>query len=164
MSDRIKRILSHGCGPFWQFVKYGAIGVMATLVQVVVFYACAATFLECLKADDWMVRLAGLPAADVSESARAMNFALATGVGFCFSNLFCWLMNRWFVFRAGKFRWYVEFAMFSAAALLAIAIGTGVSAALIRWAGLMTTLAVLIEIVCSFLVNFFVRKFFIFRG
>ena len=164
MSDRIKRILSHGCGPFWQFVKYGAIGVMATLVQVVVFYACAAAFLECLKADDWMVRLAGLPAADVSEPARAMNFALATGVGFCFSNLFCWLMNRWFVFKPGRFRWYVEFGMFFGTATIATAIALGVMKVLIDGCGMMTTLAVVVEVVVSFLVNFFVRKFVLFKG
>ena len=164
MFKAVKKILSHDCGPFWQFVKYGAIGVVATLVQTFFFYLLASTIFKCLAADDWMVRFAGLPAANVSNAVRAFNFAVSTCIGFCFSNLFCWLMNRWFVFRPGRFRWYVEFAMFSATALLAMAIGTGVSTALIRWAGLMTTLAVFVEIVCSFLVNFFIRKFFIFKG
>ena len=164
MSELFKKILSHDCGPFWQFIKYGAIGVMATLVQMVFFYLLASTVFRCLTVDDWMVSLAGLPSAEVSDAVRAFNFAVSTCIGFCFSNLFCWLMNRWFVFRPGKFRWYVEFAMFSATALLAMAIGTGVSSALIRWAGLMTTMAVFVEIVCSFLVNFFIRKFFIFKG
>ena len=40
----------------------------------------------------------------------------------------------------------------------------GLSSALIRWCGLMTTVAVALEIAVSFLVNFFVRKFFIFKG
>ena len=47
----LKKILSHDCGPFWQFVKYGAIGVMATLVQTGVFYFLASTVFRCLTAD-----------------------------------------------------------------------------------------------------------------
>ena len=56
MIGYVKKILSHDSGPFWQFVKYGAIGVMATLVQTGVFYALATTCLKCLGSDDVMVR------------------------------------------------------------------------------------------------------------
>jgi len=56
----IRKILSHDCGPFWQFVKYGAIGVMATLVQTGVFYILASTCFPCLTADDVAVKLLGL--------------------------------------------------------------------------------------------------------
>ena len=165
MIERIKKILSHDCGPFWQFVKYGAIGVMATLVQTGVFYLLATTCLKCLGADDVMVRYLGFSAADgLTDGVRAFRFAFATSVGFIVANVFCWLMNRWFVFRPGKFRWYVEFGMFFATSTVATVIALGVSSALIGWFGLMTTLAVLIEVVVSFLVNFFVRKFYIFKG
>ena len=95
---------------------------------------------------------------------RAFRFSLATAVGFVLANIFCWLMNRWFVFRPGKFAWYVEFGMFFATSTVATVIALGVSSALIGWFGLMTTLAVFIEVIVSFLVNFFVRKFFIFKG
>ena len=165
MIRALKKILSHDCGPFWQFVKYGAIGVMATLVQTGVFYLLATTCLKCLGADDLAVRWLGFaPAQGLTDGVRAFRFSLATSVGFVLANVFCWLMNRWFVFRPGKFRWYVEFGMFFGTSTVATVIALGVSSALIGWFGLMTTLAVLIEVVVSFLVNFFVRKFFIFRG
>ena len=165
MIGYIKKILSHDCGPFWQFVKYGAIGVMATLVQTGVFYLLATTCLKCLTADDIMVKLLGLASAEgLTDGVRAFRFALATSVGFVFANIFCWLMNRWFVFKPGKFRWYVEFGMFIGTSTIATVIALGLSSALISWCGLMTTLAVVIEVVVSFLVNFFVRKFFIFKG
>ena len=160
----VKHVLSHDAGPFWQFVKYGAVGVMSTCVQVGVFYLLATTCLKCLAADDWAVRLLGFSAADVSDAVRAWRFAVATGIGFVIANVFCWLMNRWFVFRPGKFRWYIEFVMFFGAATLATVIALGLSSALIHFAGLMTSAAVLIEIVASFLINYFTRKFFIFRG
>lgn len=169
MSDRLGKILSHDCGPFWQFVKYGAIGVMSTLVQAGVFYLLAATCLKCLAADDVAVRFLGLPAAEFSgEEAwyltRGSLATAATAVGFVISNVFCWLMNRKFVFRPGKFRWYAEFAMFFSAASVATVIALTVMKLLIDWFGLMTSLAVVVEVIVSFVINFFVRKFFIFKG
>ena len=169
MSDSIEKILSHDCGPFWQFVKYGAIGVMATLVQTGVFYILAATCLKCLGSDDVAVRFFGLPAAnftgeEVWYATRGSLASVATAIGFAVANVFCWLMNRKFVFRPGKFRWYIEFAMFFSAASLATAIALAVMKVLIDSFGMMTTFAVVIEVFVSFMVNFIVRKFFIFKG
>ena len=159
----VREILSHDSGPFWQFVKYGVIGVLSTCVQTGVFYVLAATALKCLAPGDWAVRLLHLPSVEVSDSVRALYFGVDTAASFVVANVFCWLMNRWFVFRPGKFRWYAEFAMFFGAATFATVVAIGVSSLLIRYAGLMTTLAVAIEVLVSFFVNFFVRKFFIFR-
>ena len=169
MSDRLRRILSHDSGPFWQFVKYGAIGVMATGVQYLVFYALATTCLKCLTPDDIVVRHLGFAAAEFTgdepwHAQRWFLAAAAVAVGFVFANVFCWLMNRWFVFRPGKFRWYAEFGMFFGVAAVATAIALGVQSVLIRQLGMMTTLAVAIEVVVSFAFNYFFRKFFIFRG
>ncbi len=73
-------------------------------------------------------------------------------------------MNRAFVFKPGKFKWYVELAMFFGASTLATVIALGVMKVLIDSFGLMTTLAVVVEVFVSFLVNFFIRKFCIFKG
>ena len=169
MIDCLKKILSHDSGPFWQFVKYGAIGVMATLVQTGAFYALASTCFPCLTSDDVAVRYLGLPAAVFSGDeawyvSRGMLASYATAVGFFLANVFCWLMNRRFVFRPGKFRWYVEFGMFFGTSTVATVIALGTMKVLIDSFGMMTTFAVVVEVVVSFLVNFFVRKFFIFKG
>ena len=161
---RCAKFLSHDCGAFAQFVKYGAVGVLSAIVQSVVFYALASTCLECLEADDIAVRFLGLRAVEIGRFARAVRFALATAAGFVVANIFCWLMNRLFVFRPGKFRWWKELGMFFGAAALAMIIATLLGSALIRYFGLMTSLAVIVEIIVSFLVNFFARKFFIFKG
>ncbi|MBQ6136475.1 MAG: GtrA family protein [Kiritimatiellae bacterium] len=165
----VRKVLSHECGPFWQFVKYGAIGVMATLVQMAFFYLCASTFLRCLAPGDWAVEALSLPAAEFTGgepwfASRWFLAAAATAIGFTVANVFCWLMNRWFVFRPGRFRWYVEFGMFYSAAALATFIALSVQSLLIAWCGMMTSAAVVIEVLVSFMVNFFVRKFLIFRG
>ena len=89
---------------------------------------------------------------------------IATAAGFSVANVFCWLMNRAFVFRPGKFAWHVEFALFYGAAALATLIALVVQSALIRFAGMTTSFAAILEIVVSFFVNFVTRRFFIFKG
>lgn len=149
---------------FAQLVKYGTNGVIATYIQTGTFYLLATTCLLCLGPDDVAVKYLGLSAVEVTDGVRAFRFAVATSVGFFLANVVCWLMNRWCVFKPGKFKWYVEFGMFFGASTVATVIALGLSSALIHFAGLMTSLAVFIEIVVSFFVNFFVRKFFIFKG
>ena len=160
----VRRFLSHDSGPFAQFVKYGVIGVLSTCVQMIGFYLLAATCLKCLGSDDWAVRFLGLPSVEVSDGVRAFRAAVATAGGFTVANIFCWMMNRLFVFKPGKFRWYVEFLMFFGVAALATVVALGVQSLLIKYFGMMTTAAVIVEVVVSFLMNFFVRKFVIFKG
>ncbi len=165
----LRRFLSHDSGPFAQFVKYGAIGVMSTCVQTGIFYLLAATCLKCLTADDWAVKLLRLPSVEFTGeeawyASRGTLAAAATAIGFFVANIFCWLMNRAFVFKPGKFKWYVELGMFFGASTLATVIALGIMKVLIDQMGMMTTLAVVVEVVVSFLVNFFIRKFFIFKG
>jgi len=164
MFKAFRKILSHDCGPFWQFVKYGAIGVGATVIQTVVFYVLASTCLPCLKEDDWAVRFLSLSSAHVADSVRAWRFAVATAMAFVAANIPCWILNRLFVFRAGRFAWYLELLFFMAVSGVAVGLATGVSAMLINWFGMMTTLAVLVEVLVSFVFNFFIRKFIIFKG
>ena len=160
----IRHFLSHDAGAFAQFVKYGIVGVLSTCVQTGVFYLLAATLLLCLGSDDWAVRYLGLPSVEISDAVRAMRACVATAIGFVAANIFCWIMNRLFVFRPGRYKWYVEFGMFFGAATFATVVALGVMNVLIKYAGMMTSLAVVIEIIVSFFVNFFVRKFFIFKG
>lgn len=150
---------------FWQIFKYGVIGVASTLVQTGVFYTLATTYLKCLTTDDFAVRLLGFAAAEgLTDGVRAFRFAFATGVGFVLANVFCWLLNRRYVFTSGRYRWSVEFALFFATASIATVVALSISSMLIGRFGLMTTLAVFVEVIASFVINFVVRKFVIFKG
>ena len=160
----LRRFLSHDSGPFAQFVKYGAIGVAATIVQMAVFYLLASTIFRCLGPDDWAVKWFGLPAVELSRFVRGLRFAVDTALGFTVANVFCWLMNRAFVFRAGRYRWWTELALFLLVSGTAMALATALSGFLIASCGLMTTLAVLVEGAVSFFFNFVLRKFVIFKG
>ncbi len=157
----------------WQVIKYGLIGVLATVIQVAIFYALASTIWPCLLPNDWAVEHLGLSAVHASwdgfkmvasDSTRAWYFAYCTVVGFLVSNIFCWLMNRKFVFEPGKFAWWKELVMFVVVSAVAMVLATALSAFLISRQGIMTSLAVLIEVIVSFLINFVLRKFVIFKG
>ena len=163
-----KKFLSHDCGPFAQFVKYGAIGVMATCVQLAVFYAFASFVLKCLGADDPAVTRFGLPFASFTGdepwyASRGTLAAIDTAAGFIVANVFCWLMNRAFVFVPGRHSPAKEFALFFGASAAATLIALGVMKVLIDAFGVATTYAVVVEVAVSFMVNFIARKFFIFK-
>ena len=166
--EKARKVLSHDSGPFWQFVKYGVIGVMSTAVQLTVFYILAATCMKCLGADDVAVKWLGLPSAEFTGdepwyATRGAVAAAATGIGFVIANIFCWLLNRKFVFRPGKFVWYAELAMFFGASTFATAVALLMMKAMIDQFGLMTSLAGIVEVAVSFAVNFTIRKFVIFK-
>jgi putative flippase GtrA len=150
---------------FVQFIKYGLVGAVSTLIQMAVFYILASTILKCLTADDWAVRYFGLPISQETTSlSRGTLAVIANAIGFTVSNVFCWICNRLFVFKSGKFSPIVEFALFFSVAGAAMLISLAIMKILIDVFGMMTTLAFAINILISFSLNFVVRKFVIFKG
>ncbi len=160
----VRKCISHEAHPFVQFLKYGAVGVMATVVQLAVFYFCAASVFKCLTPDDWAVKFLGLPAVEITETARAIAALWATAIGFTLANVFCWVMNRLFVFKPGRHVWYMEFLLFFGVSLIAVGIGLGIQTLLIKCFGWQTSFAVFVEILSSLAINFIVRKLFVFKG
>ncbi len=154
---------------FRQLVKYGVAGLLATLVQIFFFYLLASTCLKCLAPDDLAVRIFALPSAKFTGgeawyASRGTLASVATAIAFTIANVACWLMNRSFVFTPGRWKWHVEFAMFYGAAAFATVIAIAALKILIDVFGVMTTFAVVLEVGISFVVNFFARKFFVFKG
>jgi len=164
MIDFIKKMLSHDAPPLVQFMKYAAVGVFATMVNLVVAEACAAWLIPCLGADDILVRKFDFPAAGIEESVRAIRAVGCNLIGFVIANVVCWLLNRAFVFRPGRHHWAVELALFFGGSALAIAIGNGIIYLLIRIYGAQTTWAFVINVVASVMINYVVRKFFVFKS
>ena len=149
---------------FSQFLKYAIAGAASTCVQLAVFYLIATLVLPCLGANDIAVRLANLPAVDISDGVRASRAAVAQGVGFIVANMFCWAVNRRFVFKPGRHFWFIELALFFALSLVAFTVGIALQSLAIDRLGWQTSLAVALQVVTSLCINFIVRKFFIFKG
>lgn len=165
----ITKVLSNHAGPFWQFVKYGIIGVMSTLIDMIFFYISASLIFRCLAPGDPAVELLSLPCAEFTGeepwySSRGTLAAVDSLIGFALANIFCWLMNRRFVFVPGRYVWYKEFLFFFTVSALATFVAMGVMKILIDSFGMATTFAFAVKVAVSLVVNFFVRKFIIFKG
>ena len=160
----IKKHLSHDTHPAVQFIKYGIAGGMSTALHIVTFFLCGWFLLPCLTQNDITVRLLGLSAPAISESARVWHAAWCNGIAFLISNTFCYILNRLFVFKPGRHHYVIEFLLFFAVSGVSLAIGTTLQTLLINCQGLQTTLAFGANIVCSLLINYAMRKFVIFKG
>ena len=160
----IKKFLEHDTHPLVQFIKYGIVGGMATATHIVTFFLCGWFFLPCLTQDDITVRLLGLTVPAITEGTRAWNAGICNGFGFVIANVFCYIMNRLFVFKPGRHHVLVEFLLFFAVSGISAVLGTAIQTFLITQYGMQTTLAFGANIICALAINYAMRKFVIFKG
>lgn len=160
----IRKYLSHDAHPLVQFIKYGVVGGMSTGIHIVVFFLCGWFLLPCLKQDDITVRLLGLTVPEISESVRAWNAGWSSVIGFTLSNIFCYILNRLFVFKPGRHHWVLEFLLFFSVSAISMGLGLAIQTFLIAYQGMQTTLAFGANIICALLINYAMRKFVIFKG
>lgn len=160
----IKRMLGHDVPPWVQFVKYAVCGGLATAVSIVVFFLLGWKLLPCLTPGDPIVRLFHLQLPPGDEEVRWIYAAICNTIGFVISNLFCYVLNRLFVFRTGRHVWYKELALFFCGSGLAFVIGVGLQTFLIKGFGVETTWAFGVNLVAAVLINYAMRKFVVFKG
>ena len=163
MIDRIKALLSHDAHPIVQFIKYGMVGGMSTVVHMVCFFLCGWFLFPCITQDDILVKLLGLSAPEIAEGVRASRAAYSNGIAFLVSNTFCYFLNILFVFKSGKHHPVVEFLLFFGVSAISMVIGTGIQTLLIAKLAMQTTIAFGANIFSSLFINYTVRKFFIFQ-
>ena len=164
MIDNIKKLLGHDTHPLVQFIKYGIVGGMATATHIVTFFLIGWFFLPCLTESDPAVRLLGLTAPAISQATRAWNAGICNGIGFVISNVFCYMMNRLFVFKPGRHHMLLEFLLFFAVSGISAALGTAIQTLMITQYGVQTTFAFGANIICALVINYAMRKFVIFKG
>ncbi len=160
----LERLLSHDAGPLVQFIKYALAGGVATAVHIAIFHLAGWRLFPCLQARDILVRWLRIESPAVDQRRRARNSMLANGTAFLLSNLVAYLLNIWFVFQGGRHVWYVEVLSFYAVSAISMVIGSTLMGWLIRRYGLLTTFAFGANLVTALLINFAVRKYFIFGG
>jgi hypothetical protein len=78
--------------------------------------------------------------------------------------LAAYLINIYWVFVPGRFHWIVEIALFYLVSGVAIAIGTVIMGALIRRFGMLTSYAFTSNLFVALMINYAMRKYFIFSG
>ena len=147
-----------------QFIKYGISGAIATATHILVFHLAAWKLFFALQANDWFVRLLKVPIRKLDDTTRSRNSIKANGVAFVISNLVAYLINIYWVFVPGRYPWMVEILLFYLVSGASIVIGTGLMVFLIRRFGMLTTYAFGANIFAALMINYAMRKFFIFSG
>jgi putative flippase GtrA len=151
-------------GNLVQFIKYAISGCVATSTHILVFHLAAWKLFFALQANDWFVEFFDLPIPPLDDLTRSRNSMKANAAAFVISNLVAYVINIYWVFIPGRYHWFVEIGLFYVVSGVAIVIGTAVMGLLIRRFGMLTTYAFGANIVAAFMINYAMRKYFIFNG
>jgi putative flippase GtrA len=164
MRNLLKQFTGRQHTPLVQFIKYVIAGGIATVVNIVLFYACAFKLLPALDPSDAVAKLLHVNVSMLTDSVRARNSMIDNGVAFIFSNLTAYLINIVWVFESGRHNRVREILYFYLVSGVSFALGTSLMGFLIHHFGMMTTLAFAANGVVSLLINFVLRKYFIFKS
>lgn len=151
-----------------QFIKYAIVGGIATAVNAITFFAFAYRLIPCLTPDDKVVsilsRFTEVSLPEISDADRSMNALACNAIALVVSNVFCYILNRLFVFKPGRHGVFVEALLFFLVSFTSFVVGSAGQTALIALAGLPTSIAFGAFLVASLAINFVMRKFVVFKG
>jgi len=147
-----------------QFIKYAFAGGVATITHIFTFHLIAWKFFPALQEKDHAVRLLNLSIRKVSDATRSKNSMISNFIGFLISNMVAYITNVLWVFEGGKYSFIVEIILFYCVSGISILLGTMLMGFLIKRFGILTTYAFGCNIVTAVIINYAVRKFFIFNG
>jgi putative flippase GtrA len=162
--NAIASLLGNDSGNLLQFIKYAISGCIATAAHITIFHLIAWKVFFALQPQDWFVKIFKLPIKELDDATRSRNSMLSNGTAFLVSNLVAYLLNIYWVFVPGRYYWLVEIALFYLVSGVSIVIGTSVMGVLIRRFGMLTTYAFGANLIAALMINYAMRKFFIFNG
>jgi len=157
-------LLSNQSGAVIQFIKYGISGCVAVAAHIMVFHLVAWRMFFALQANDWFVRFFNLTTRELDDGLRSQNSMLSNVMAFMISNFVAYVINVYWVFVPGRYHWIVEIALFYLVSGAALVIGTAIMGFLIKRFGMLTTYAFGSNIFAALMINYAMRKFFIFKG
>ncbi len=160
----IDQFLGHEAGNLVQFIKYGISGGIATATHILVFHLVAWKIFFALQRDDWFVKFLNLRIRNLDDTTRSRNSMKGNWVAFLVSNLVAYLINIYWVFVPGRYDWIIEIALFYLVSGVSIVIGTALMGILIRRFGMLTTYAFGSNVFAAVMINYAMRKFFIFNA
>jgi len=147
-----------------QFIKYALAGGLATITQIVIFHFVAWKLFPSLQENDHAVRFFQLSIREVNDTIRARNSMIGNFLSFLVANMVAYITNILWVFEGGKYNVVIEILLFYAVSGISIFLGTILMGFLIKRFGILTTYAFGSNIVTAVMINYAVRKYFIFNG
>lgn len=160
----LKRFLSHDAHPAVQFVKYGLAGGLATVVDVTLTFLLSWKVFPALTPDDRLVTLLGLSVESIEVALRSQHYFVNCAIAFLIANFVAYVANILWVFKPGRHSRRKELMLFYLVSGVSFLVGTLLAMGLIRYAGLMTSYAKIVNMVASVMINYAGRKYFIFKG
>ncbi|HSR88346.1 MAG TPA: GtrA family protein, partial [Pontiella sp.] len=91
-------------------------------------------------------------------------FCIGNVIAFMASNLTAYVLNIFFVFKAGRHSRWKEVGLFYLVSAVSVGIGVVIGAGLIQGFGLSTSSSYIAKAVSTTLINYAARKFIIFHG
>ena len=147
-----------------QFIKYALAGGVATLTHICIFHIVGWKLFPCLQEKDPAVRLFRLKIQQRDDYRRARNSMMANIIAFLFANMVAYILNILWVFERGRHHIVLEIFFFYLVSGISVAIGTALMGILIKRFGMLTTYAFFSNIITAVMINYALRKFFIFQG
>lgn len=147
-----------------QFIKYGLAGGLATVIHITIFHLVAWKIFPSLQEKDHAVRFFKISIQKVNDAKRARNSVASNFIAFLVSNMVAYITNILWVFEGGKYHFIIEILMFYAVSGISVFLGTMLMGFLINRFGILTTYAFGSNIFTAVMINYAVRKFFIFHG
>ena len=145
-----------------QFIKYCLAGVFVAMVHACVFHLAAWKIFPSFQTADYFISGFGLEIKEINDFSRTINAMLSNVTAFFVSNFVSYTISRKWIFEPGRFRKIVEAGLFFLYSGLSIFAGTAVMGILIRYFGIRTTDAFLINLFVSIMFNFAIRKYCVF--
>ena len=164
LMDVLKKWLAEKNHSGVQFLKYSMCGGFAFAVDLVVFFLVAWFWFPSLTEDDVFVRIFHLQIESIPEGIRTLNFIIGNGIAFLASNLTAYILNILFVFKSGKHNRWKEVGLFYLVSGISVGLGVLVGVVLIKGFGLSTTFSYVAKAISTMLINYWARKFIIFKG
>lgn len=159
----LSQFTSRNHGHLVQFIKYGIAGSVATAVHLSLIFLFSWKILPALKTDDPTARLLHIAPSPISDSLRALHAGINNAIAFMVSNFVVYWINIYWVFEPGRHSFWKEIGLFYAVAGASVAIGIGLQSLLIAGFGISTTSAVAVMILVCLMINYVMRKYFIFK-
>jgi putative flippase GtrA len=137
--------------PAIQFFKYAVCGVCALAVHTTIFFILANHFLPALETNI------------ADPQARANHALINSGIALLFSNTVAYWLNHKWVFTPGRHSLWKEFLLFTAVNAPGVLSGAGVQDWLIRKLAWPAWAAFAGFVMPNLMINFTLRKLFIFK-
>ena len=146
-----------------QFIKYCLAGLFVAIVHAGVFHLAAWKLFPSLQTADYFITGFRLEVGQIDDFSRTINAMLSNVTAFFVSNFVSYSISRKWIFEPGRFVSGVEALLFFLYSGLSVFAGTAVMGVSIRYFGIKTTDAFLINFFVSIMFNFIIRKYCVFR-